>query len=198
MSLVSDLQTKELMKHLMKNEIVTIVLIGIALNGCQSNSQTDKYLTLDKSPLKAIVPKEIVQNTLIYTVHPSLNFSLPKGKDGGAPGFPSFNISKFSSELNIKDIKSLENKLLSIPKAKLIEEPRYLKVSGNIAIEYSLLAKVTSDFVVGGSEESSFISNQVVIEHTSGLYTCSMDVSIDEYEQYKSLSNKLCYSITFD
>jgi len=53
-------------------------------------------IAIEDTPLSVEIPSGFVLNRSIHTDSPSIYFSLPKGPDGGTPGYPSLSVSQIN------------------------------------------------------------------------------------------------------
>jgi len=70
-----------------------LVYCMFAASGVQAG---EGRIAIEDTPLSVEIPSGFVLNRSIHTDSPSIYFSLPKGPDGGTPGYPSLSVSQIN------------------------------------------------------------------------------------------------------
>jgi hypothetical protein len=136
-------------------------------------------------------PSTIVFQTGTICSSPCLNFNLPKGPHGGAPGFPDFSIDKISKNFSeyLKEIKSYETgyKILY----------RDNKIKGYSVAEIAYTREVIFHFVGGGSGSGSrpAETREIVFDFKEYIISCSLTSHSKDYEVHLATLIELCNSI---
>jgi hypothetical protein len=147
-------------------------------------------LKLDQTNLFVTTPKSIVYQTSVTSSHPLLTYKLPKGEDGGTPGWPDFKVTRWNKTISTFLKENNNNQFSDF---RLLKDD--IEINGVKAFETSSTGIAVFDFVGGISSESNINTHSFVLDFHSYIIICSMTTGEKEHEMYIPTLRDLCFSM---
>ena len=152
-------------------------------------------IAIEDTPLSVEIPSGFVLNRSIHTDSPSIYFSLPKGPDGGTPGYPSLSVSQINPIREPETLDSYIEGLQSNEYARVFLQARETSILGQRAIEIATEWVTIYDFADGTAARGQTTRHEIIFFHHGRYYTCELEAQPGMHERWVNSLRELCGSL---
>jgi hypothetical protein len=170
-------------------------LISFLIVACSCAHDGAAAIPLKHTPLLVPTPKGFVHNPWISTDSPSVHFRLPKGPDGGTPGYPQLSVTQINPIREPDSLSSYVAKLQSNENANVFSGPNTGSVLSQPAIEIATEWTTIYDFADGTAASGQTTREEIIFELDGRFYICELLAYPEIHSKWVSSLRRLCQSL---
>ena len=176
--------------QLLRNLIAAVIVLG----ACAHNAA--RVIPLKHTPILVTTPDGFVHNTWVSTDSPSIHFSLPKGPDGGRPGYPQLSVTAVNPIREPDSVSSYVAELQANTHAQVFLGPRGGTVLGRPATEVAAEWTTIFDFSDGTSASGQTTTHEIIFEFRDHFYICRLMAHPEIHSKWVGSLRELCHDLT--
>jgi hypothetical protein len=170
-------------------------LISAVIVACSCVHDTTRLTPLEHTPILVRTPSGFVHSPWISTDSPAIYFSLPKGPDGGTPGYPQLSVTEVNPIREPDSVSSYVARLQINEHAKVFIGPRTDTVLGRPATEIATEWTTIFDFADGTAASGQTTRHEIIFEFRGHFYICKLAAHPEIHSKWVGNLREFCHGL---